>query len=104
MWNLCSGNTWANPSALLDGLGDSLRLVMLDVTQAGGVENVGTQSDLLGGLLRDGQCVAGDHLDRDAHVARGGDGRLGVIAWRVEQGQDTEELPVVVAVGAGDAQ
>ena len=34
----------------------------------------------------------------------GGDGRLGVVAWRVEQGQHAEELPRAVPLGPGHAQ
>ena len=104
MWNLCSGNTWANPSAFSIDSAAAVRLLALDVAQAGGIEDVGAHPQCLGGLPGDGDLVAGDHLDRDAQLPRGGDGRLGIVARRVEQGQHAEELPGAVPVGAGHAQ
>ena len=104
MWYLCSGNTWANPSAVSIDSATAADSFFFASPKACGVENVGAQTDLGRGLLRDGQCVAGHHLDGDAHRRRGGDGRCGVVAGRVEQGQHTDELPVAVPVGAGHAQ
>ena len=88
----------------LDGFGHRRRFVLLRIAQGCGVENVGAQTDLGRGLLRDGQRVPGHHLDGDAHCCGGGDGRCRVVAGRVEQRQHTDELPVAVPVGAGHAQ
>ena len=49
-----------------------------------------------GGLPGDGELIAGDHLDRHAHLAGGRDGRLGVVARRIEQRQHAEELPLAL--------
>ena len=88
----------------LDGFGYRRRFVLLRIAQGCGVEDVGAQADFGGGFLRDGQGVAGHHLDGDAHRRGGGDGRCRVVAGRVEQRQHADELPVAVPVGAGHAQ
>ena len=104
MWNLCSGNTWAKPSASsMDSAAAAVSSCLTSPRLAASRMSV-PMPELLGGLLGDGQRVAGHHLDRDAHLPGGGDGRLGVVAWRVEQGQHAEELPVAVAVGSGHAE
>ena len=54
MWNLCSGNTCAKPSASSIDAATALVSLMLCVAEAAGVEDVGAQPELLGGLLGDG--------------------------------------------------
>ena len=46
MWNLCSGKTWAKPSACFDGLVESAGLVALASPRPAGVEDVGAQAEL----------------------------------------------------------
>ena len=104
MWNLCSGNTWAKPSAVLDGLGRRRGLLALDVAKAGGIENVAAHAERLGGLLGDGQRIARDHLDLHAHLTCRRDGCLGVLPRRVEQGQHAKKLPRALSLGPGHAQ
>mmetsp|Transcript_11128 Transcript_11128/g.33364 ORF Transcript_11128/g.33364 Transcript_11128/m.33364 type:complete len:778 (+) Transcript_11128:428-2761(+) len=73
----------------------------------GGV-HVGAHAQLAGGLLANEQLVAGDHLDVDALLSAGLHGGLGVVARRVEQGQQAHELPsgvaAVIALSHGEAQ
>ena len=47
MWYLCSGNTWAKPSAFSMDSADCAVSSLFVVAQAGGIENVGAQTDLV---------------------------------------------------------
>ena len=83
----------------------SLRgLVMLGVAEAAGVEDIRAHPQFLGGFPGDGHLIARDHLDVYAHLAGGRDGRLGVVAGRVEQRQHAEKLPGALPVRPGHAQ
>ncbi len=83
---LVFGEDLCESVGLLDG--GSLRggLFMFFVAEDACVENVGAHTQLLGGLLGDGERVAGHHLDLHAHRFRGSDGFLGIVPWRIEQG------------------
>ena len=80
--------------SVLDGLGRRRCLRSPGVPQPRCVENIRTHPEGLGGLGRNGEGVAGDHLDLNPHLQRGGDGRLGVDTGWIEEGKDAEELPV----------
>jgi len=101
MWYLCSGKTWAKPSASRwtchrrDSFSSSHR-------PGCGVEDVGAQATLVAFPSRC-QRVAGHHLDGDAHRCGGGDGRGRVVTRGSNRGSD-HELPVAVTVTAGHAQ
>ena len=77
---------------------------MLRVAQAAGIENVRAQSQLSGGFLGDGQCIARNHLDLHAHLPRGRDGCLGIFPRRIEQGQHAKKLPLAFSLGPRHAQ
>ena len=68
IWNLCSGNTCAKPSAFSIASADRAVCLLLRVAQAAGIEDICTHPQFLGGLLGDGQRIAGDHLDLHAHL------------------------------------
>ena len=74
-------------------------LVMLDIAQAGGIDNVRTHTELLCSFLGDCQGIAGHHLDLHTHGKRRGDGGLGIFARRVEQGQHPQKPPAAVPLG-----
>ena len=76
----------------------------LRVAQARGVEDVRAHPEGPGRLDCDGERVAGDHLDLDAHLTRRGDGRLGVGAWWIEERKHAEELPGAVSFGTRYAE
>ena len=77
----------------LDRLAHRRRFALLDIPEAGGVEDVGAQPDLGGGFLGDGQRITGHHLDGDAHRPAVAMVAAGVVARWVEQRQHTDELP-----------
>ena len=104
MWNLCSGNTWAKPSAFSMDSATCRRLLMLLVAEAAGIKNICAHPQFLGGFLGDGQRIARHHLDLHAHLSRGRDGCLGIVPWRIEQGQHTKKLPFAVSLGPRHAQ
>ena len=89
---------------MLDGLGHAGVSCCFGVAKAAGIENVCAHAEFLGGFLGDGQRIAGHHLDLDAHLSGGRDGRLGVLPRRIEQRQHAEELPFAVALGPRHAQ
>ena len=84
--------------------GHRRRLLLLRVAEAAGIEDVRAHPQFLGGFLGDGQRIAGHHLDLHAHLSRGRDGRLGVVARRIEQRQHAEKLPFAVSLGPRHAQ
>ena len=94
MWNLCSGNTWAKPSAFSISL--AAAAVSLRLTSPR--PEASRMSVPIPSVLAVSRAMAraspGDHLDLDAHLPRGGDGRLGVLPRRVEEGQHAEKLPL----------
>ena len=104
MWNLCSGKTWANPSAFSMASADLRRLVMLGVAQSAGIQNVRAHPQLPGGFLSDGQLIACNHLHGHAHLPGAGDGCFGLFARRIEQGQHAHKLPLAFLIRPGDAQ
>ncbi len=69
-----------------------------------GDDDVGAELELTGNLLRDRLVIAGDHLDVDAHRFGCGDGGGTVVARRVEQRQEAEELPCAGRVRARHAE
>ena len=75
MWNLCSGKTWAKPSASSISLATSGVSSVLESPSCAAVENVRAHPQGLGHLARDRQRVARHHLDLDAHLGGGRDGR-----------------------------
>jgi len=84
MWNLCSGKTWANPSASsMDSAVATSRLAWRHPVR--GIEDVRAHPEGLGRLPGDGQGIAGNHLHVHAHLDGGGNGRLGVLPWWIEQ-------------------
>ena len=87
-----------------DGFGQLAGLVVLGVAKAAGVEDVRAHAEFCGGFACDGHLVAGDHFDGDTHIERGGDGGFGFFAGRVEEGEDAEELPCTLFIGARDAE
>ena len=68
----------------LDLLDELCGRLMLGIAEAAGIEDVRAHPELLGGLHGDSQSIAGDHLDRHAHLAGGGDRGLGLGPRRVE--------------------
>ena len=104
MWNLCSGNTWAKPSAFSMASADCADLVMLRVAQSAGIQNVRAHPQLPGSFLSDGQLIACNHLDVYAHLPGAGDGGFGLLARRIEQGQHAHKLPLAFLIRPGDAQ
>ena len=84
MWYLCSGKTWAKPSAVSIDSPTAADSLFFTSPKAGGVEDVGAQTDLGGGFLGDGQRITGHHLDGDAHRPCGGDGGCRVVARWIE--------------------
>ena len=90
MWNLCSGNTWAKPSAFSIAAADLRRLVVLCVAEAARVEDVRAETQSPCRLASDGDLIARDHLDTHAHLTRRCDRRLRLLTRRVEQWQDAE--------------
>ena len=89
---------------VLDGLGDLRRFLRLGIAECAAVENVRAHPEGLGHLPRDRQRVARHHLDLHAHLGGGRDGRLGVLARRIEQRQHAENPPFAVAVRPRDAE
>jgi hypothetical protein len=84
--NLCSGKTWAKPSAAFGAGGQILvgrRPVLAQ--QLVSVLDVSAQPELAGDLPGNGQVVAGYHLDLDAMGLGLGDGFGRILAWRVEK-------------------
>ena len=104
MWNLCSGKTWAKPSAFSIRLRERRRLVTLGIAKAAGIEDIRAHPEFLRGFLGNGQRIAGDHLDADAHLPGSRDRCLGIVARRIEQRQHTEKLPLSVTLGPRHAQ
>ena len=90
--------------SLLDRLGHLGALLLLHISQARGVQDIGPHVELFGGLLGNGQRIARHHLDFDAHRQRGRDGCLRVIARRIEQGQHAHKLPGALALGTRHAE
>ena len=90
---------------LFDGFCHLRRLVMLDIAQTAGIENVRSHAELHGRFPGDRHLIAGDHLDGDAHVAGARDGGFGIWSrgW-IEQRQHTHHLPFVFLVCAGDSK
>src|ERR1700685_2996973 len=70
------------------------RLVMLDVAQSAGIENIRAHPELLGRFFGDRHLIAGNHLDADAHIACARDGCFGLLACRIEYRQYTNDLPL----------
>ena len=101
---LVLGEDLGEAVGVLDRRGHRFGLVTLCVAETAGVEDVGAQPQLLGGLLGDRERVAGDHLHLHPKLPGGGEGRLRVLARRVKQRQHADQLPRAVSVGAGDAQ
>ena len=89
---------------LLDGFSYLGGLLLFCVTQAGGIKDICAHVQLFGGFLGDSQGIARHHLDPYAHRQRGRDGGLGIFAWRIEQWQHAEKLPLPVAFGPCHAQ
>ena len=104
IWNLCSGNTWAKPSAVSMASSRWRRIVVVRLAEDAGVEDVRSEPQLSGDFLADGDLIARDHLHAYAHLPGRLDGRLGVLPGRVEKRQNAEELPLAVGVRPGDAQ
>ena len=77
---------------------------MLGLVEKAGVQDVRAHLQLPGDLTGDDGLVARDHLDADAHLLSGLDGRLGILARRIVERKDAQELPVAVVVGPRDAQ
>ena len=101
---LVFGEDLGEAVGVLDGLGYRRRLLLLFVTQAAGIKDVGAHPKFLGGFLGDGQSIAGHHFDLHAQVFGGRDGRLGVVARGIEQRQHAEELPFAIAFGTRHTQ
>ena len=80
------------------------RLVMLRVAEAAGIEDVRAQPQFPGGFPGDGQLIARHHLDVHAHLSGGRDGRLGLLARRIEQRQHAEKLPLAFLIRPRHAQ
>ncbi|MET3808636.1 hypothetical protein ABIB25_005666 [Nakamurella sp. UYEF19] len=65
-----------------DGRGHRCGFGLLDIAEAGRIEDVGTEAHFAGGFLGDGESVAGDHLDGHTQGFRGGYGGRGILARR----------------------
>ena len=73
-------------------------------TELLGVVHIGAEAELAGGLARDADGVAGQHLDRQAERLGLVDGLGGVVARRIHAGHDAEDLPRALAALARDAE
>ena len=93
MWNLCSGNTWAKPSA--SSMASARRAVSLRFTSPRPAAS--RMSVPIPSVLAVSWAMASASpvtiLTFTPICTRGGDGRLGVSPRRVEQRQHAEELP-----------
>ena len=75
-----------------------LPLVVPGVTEGRGIEDVVAEAQDPGGLARDGELVAGDHLHVDPHGAGPLDRVLRGVPRRVEERQHAEEGPGPLAL------
>ena len=90
--------------SFLDGLGHLSGFLLLRVTQAGGIEDVGAHIQFFRGFLGNRQGISRHHLDLNAHCQRGCDGCLRIFARRIEQRQHAKKLPRAVAFRPRHAQ
>ena len=104
MLYLCFGEYLGEAVRFFDGLRRLRRLLLLVSPQYGGVQDVRAHPQFMSSFLRDGHLVAGDHFDVHAHLPGARDGRLGLLARRIEQGQHANKLPLVFLIRPGHAQ
>ena len=100
--NLCSGNTSAKPSA------SSIRSPSWRPPSSSKIseaETIFVPRWSLPAISRgDGGVVAGHHADVEAHRLALLYGLGGVVPWRIEQGQETQELPRAAVVLPSDPE
>ena len=94
---LVFGEDLGKSVGLLDSLCYRRRRLLLFVTETTGIEDIRAHPQFLGGFLSDGQRIARHHLHFHAHLLRGRDGCLGVVARWIEQRQNAEKLPWAVS-------
>ncbi|TLD21338.1 hypothetical protein PspLS_09068 [Pyricularia sp. CBS 133598] len=73
-------------------------------TKALSVVDVGTKTELAGGLTGDADGITGKHLDGQTQVLGLVDGAGGIVAGRVRARHDTEDLPGTLTALAGDTE
>ena len=96
MLNLCSGNTWANPSAASIAFCDRGLAAGTCFGQMTGVEMLEPNAELARRLLRDRRLVSRHHFDRNAHCSGSVDRRSGILPHGVEERDHTEHLPLAI--------
>src|SRR5277367_5287037 len=104
MWNLCSGNTWAKPSASSIDLVTAAVSSLLESPRVAPSRMLVPIPRVLAVSLAIASASPVTILILTPHLGRGRDGRFGIVTRRIEQRQHAEKLPFAVSVRAGHAK